>query len=70
MTLSLDILQASLSEEQTALAGFQAAVAALQTQLESANRDVLSSQARSADLQDGIKRLSAVSTVLPGAITK
>lgn len=58
MSLTLDILQARLAEEQTALAGFQAAVAALQTQIESANADVKASEARSADLQDGIKRLS------------
>lgn len=59
MTLTLDILQARLAEEQTALAGFQTVVAQVQQQLEAANADVVDSQARSADLQDGIKRLSA-----------
>lgn len=70
MTLTLDILQSRLSEEQTALAGYQAAVAALQTQLESANGDVLASQARSADLQDGIKRLSGSAQPVQASITK
>lgn len=59
MSLSLDILTEKLSDEQTALAGFQNAVAELETQIDSANEDVKASMARSADLQTAIKILSA-----------
>lgn len=59
MTLSLDILTSRLSDEQTALAGFQSAVAQVQMQLDAANADVKASEARSADLQVAIKILTA-----------
>jgi len=59
MSLSLDILQSRLSDEQTALAGFQSQVAQVQMQLDAANADVKASEARSADLQVAIKILSS-----------
>lgn len=70
MSLSLDILTSKLSDEQTALAGFQNMVAELETQIDSANADVKASEARSADLQVAIKILSASAPPVQAAITK
>lgn len=67
MTLTLDTLAARLSDEQTALAQFQATAATIQQQLDAANADVAASMARSQDLQSGIKIVSAVAVPIgPG----
>lgn len=68
MSLSVDILTSRLSDEQTALAGFQSVVAQIQMQLDAANADVKASEARSADLQTAIKILSSAASQTPAQV--
>lgn len=68
MSLSVDILTSRLSDEQTALAGFQSVVAQIQMQLDAANADVKASEARSTDLQTAIKILSSAASQTPAQV--